>query len=142
MKARGHDVKLSVLRDGAEALSFRTQNSVTINFGLTTDTRNPVGGTRPEIFGQNEEATLTVEIEPDRTDFWALIDAQREANRPNSERTAVQIDVTCSVDLGDQGRVRYAFPGCFVRSASNNVGGRLERVKGSIELVCPEPRRI
>lgn len=142
MRARGDDVKVMVMQDGGELLSFRTQNSITINFGLSTDIRNPVGGKRPEIYGQNDEVVVSLTPEPDRPEFLTLLDAQRKANLPNAERTELRVDMTCSVDFGGEGRARVGLTGGVVRSASVSSGGRTERVTAPIEIVFPDWRKI
>jgi len=142
VKAKGQDVKIMLMRDGAELVSFRTQNAITINFGLATTIHNPVGSTAPEIYGQNDEVVVSLTPEPDRPEFLELLDAQRKANLPNASRTAVAIDMTCSVDFGSEGRARVGLQGGVVRSASLTTGGRTDRVTAPIEIVFPTWKRI
>lgn len=47
MQARGHDVKTTVIVNGAAKASFRNANSVTINYGIESDEANYVGSRSP-----------------------------------------------------------------------------------------------
>lgn len=141
MIARGHDVKITIMRGGAVVSVFDLV-SADIDFGVETETVDYVGDAAPRVFGINKEARLTLSGEPTSTAFGALIAAVRDANKPNSSRVPVRIDASVSVDFGDGGRDRWKFPDCKLSSPKLNTSGRTDRVKSNLDLICANPSRM
>jgi len=142
MKAKGHDVRLRIFRNGADLKEFSEIVSLDIDFGLSTEVVDYVGAEDPTIFGNNGPATLRISIEPGSLALDDLIWAQMNANRPNATAEPVNIDVTASVDHGSGGRARWAFPACTLSAPNKNASSRTSRVSATFELQCPRPQKI
>lgn len=142
MKARGHDVRLRLFQNGGEQKEFNEVVSFDVDYGVTAETADYVGATEARIYGSNNPATIRLTLEPGSRALGALIAAQMDANRPNAVRQGVDIDFTASMDFGDGGRERWAFPQCVLSSPNKSVSSRTARVQGSFELMCAKPERI
>jgi hypothetical protein len=142
MKAKGHDVRLRIFRNGNELKEFAEVVSLDVDFGVSTEVVDYVGAEDPHIFVNNGPATLRITCEPGSTALGELTWAQMNSNRPNAVREPVDIDVTVSLDFGDGGRDRWAFPACVLSAPTKSVSSRTARVQGAFELMCPRPQRI
>jgi len=141
MHAKGEDVKLMVMIDGAEVASFRSLESVEISWGLSTEEFNYVGASAVEIDETNGPATLTFRLNPKSPDFGRLMDLRRKRALPQESRQDVRFDITARVNYGDGGTDRWKFPDVKISDGGLSVQGRTARVAGNMTAVCASPAR-
>lgn len=139
MIARGQDWDVSVIIDGEIVRSCAAPASVSIDFGLSSETVGHIGERVDRVYGLNGPATFTPELEPEDRAFVNMVFAQRRANDPNRTRVDVRINCSASIDFGDGGRSRVSFPNCVLTGATASVQGRTGRTTSSPAFMCPEP---
>lgn len=143
MLSKGEDGKLYVLVDGREELVFRNIENIDIDWGFGTENHNFVGEDRTRVTEVNNPITVTVRIKPDSPGLDRLIELRLARAGQLANRQEVRFDLTCSVNFGNAGRSRWAFPDLKVGNTTSNIPGKGQFVTGSMQFICDsEPKRV
>lgn len=134
MESTGQDVRARMMQDGVEVADFKVYEDISVDFGLGVEVRNDVGSRQPRVVGVNNEVKITLSKRALGPYYARAIAAQRQANRPNAERTAVSFDFSFSVDYGDDGRDEWLCAGGVISDASHSSGGRTDPTKQSVTI--------
>jgi hypothetical protein len=141
MLSKGEDGKLYVLVDGREELVFRNIENIDIDWGLGTEEHMFVGAENTVVTEVNNPVRITVRLKPDGPGFGRLIELRRGRGGSLATRSEVRFDITCSVNHGDAGRDRWAFPDLKIGDGSSNIPGKGQYVNGALTFVCDSGAR-
>lgn len=139
---RGQNIRCEVQADGTLYLEASLNTDGTLAYNIELDQREYHGRKSPVMRSIWNGVTLTLNSEPQSSDFFILKELQKAKAQGDSDALQKVINAFCEVDFGDGDLVTVMLPDAVMHSPSLSLPSRTEVSQLSTTFSAGEAVRI